>query len=82
MELPLELQMIINDYARPIGRPDWRLGSYMMRALSVASKSTYTDILGLFKAVINHCSHTTQIYKLQYIDCYNGYIKDNQVILI
>ena len=33
MELPLELQMIINDYARPIGRPDWRLGSYMMREL-------------------------------------------------
>ena len=34
MEFPIELQMLINDYARPIWtRPDWRKGSNIMRTL-------------------------------------------------
>ncbi len=31
MEFPIEIQMLINDYARPITRPDWRKGSFMIR---------------------------------------------------
>ena len=31
MEFPIEIQMLINDYARPISRPDWRKGSFMIR---------------------------------------------------
>ncbi len=31
MEFPIEIQMLINDYARPISRPDWRKGSFMVR---------------------------------------------------
>ena len=67
MELPLELQMKINDYARPLSIPDWRKGSYIVRTLSAASKSTHTDMLRLFKAVIYHCSndhHNSTIYGL------------------
>ena len=33
MEFPIEVQMFINDYARPMTRPDWRKGSNIMRAL-------------------------------------------------
>ena len=43
MEFPIEMQMLINDYARPyipgseaarpITRPDWRKGSYVIRIL-------------------------------------------------
>jgi hypothetical protein len=32
MELPIEIQRLINDYARPMTRPDWRKGSYYNRA--------------------------------------------------
>ena len=31
MEFPIEIQMLINDYARPITRPDWRQGSFLTR---------------------------------------------------
>jgi len=31
MEFPIEIQMLINDYARPITRPDWRKGSFLTR---------------------------------------------------
>ncbi len=31
MELPIELQMIINEYAKPMTRPDWRKGCYFNR---------------------------------------------------
>ena len=33
MEFPIEIQMLINDYARPMTRPDWRKGSYIVRTL-------------------------------------------------
>ena len=31
MEFPIEIQMLINDYLRPMTRPDWRQGSYLTR---------------------------------------------------
>jgi hypothetical protein len=31
MEFPIEIQMLINDYLRPITRNDWRKGSYIVR---------------------------------------------------
>ena len=33
MEFPIEIQMLIKDYARPMTRPDWRKGSYITRIL-------------------------------------------------
>ena len=33
MEFPIEIQMLINDYLRPLTRPDWRKGSYITRIL-------------------------------------------------
>ncbi len=31
MEFPVEIQMLINDYLRPMTRPDWRHGSFITR---------------------------------------------------
>ena len=31
MEFPIEIQNIINEYARPCTRPDWREGCYFSR---------------------------------------------------
>ena len=31
MEFPVEIQMLINDYLRPMTRPDWRQGSFITR---------------------------------------------------
>ena len=31
MEFPIEIQMLINDFLRPITRPDWRQGSFLTR---------------------------------------------------
>ena len=31
MEFPIEIQMLINAYAKPMTRPDWREGSYVKR---------------------------------------------------
>ena len=33
MYLPLELQQIINEYAKPLTRPDYKQGSYFIRNL-------------------------------------------------
>ena len=33
MEFPIEIQMLINAYAKPMTRPDWREGSYLKRTL-------------------------------------------------
>ena len=29
MEFPIEIQMLINEYAKPATRPDWRKGSFI-----------------------------------------------------
>jgi hypothetical protein len=34
MNFPIEIQEIINDYARPMTRPDWFRGSYISRRLT------------------------------------------------
>ena len=31
MEFPIEIQMLIKDYLRPMTRPDWRQGSFITR---------------------------------------------------
>lgn len=31
MELPMDIQRLINEYAKPLTRPDWRKGSYFNR---------------------------------------------------
>jgi hypothetical protein len=33
MYLPVELQQIINEYAKPLTRPDYKQGSYFIRNL-------------------------------------------------
>ena len=35
MELPPEIQILINDYARPATRLDWMKGSYINRKITI-----------------------------------------------
>jgi hypothetical protein len=45
MELPIEIQRIINDYARPITRPDWRKGCYFCRMVYSLNDSVHIAII-------------------------------------
>ena len=54
MELPLELQMIINDYARPVSRPDWKKGSYVIRKLAKCHLYVY---INEFPGEITYITH-------------------------
>ena len=33
MEFPIEIQMKINEYAKPMTRPDWKKGCYIYRVI-------------------------------------------------
>jgi len=46
MYLPVELQQIINEYAKPLTRPDYKQGSYFIRNLI---KSNGVISLSIFK---------------------------------
>jgi hypothetical protein len=52
MEFPIEIQMLINDYARPMTRPDWRKGSSIRRYLRL--RGFRLDYDG-FKTYIKWC---------------------------
>ena len=52
MYLPVELQQIINEYAKPLTRPDYKQGSYFIRNLI---KSNGVISLSIFKTYINTC---------------------------
>jgi len=43
MEFPIEIQMLINDYARPRTRPDWRHGSNILRNLRLRVGGGYQN---------------------------------------
>ncbi len=56
MEFPIEIQMLITDFLRPITRPDWRKGSFLTRhykkdARSLRDLPMYED----FKEYIEMC---------------------------
>ncbi len=44
MEFPIEIQMLINDFLRPITRPDWRQGSFLTRCYR-SPKARYGRLL-------------------------------------
>ena len=69
MEFPIEIQMLINDYARPLTRPDWRKGS--------DSNRTYRSLNGglnirQFKMYLDLCSDLKRSYKLWAYDLESG----------
>ena len=55
MEFPIEIQMLINDYARPISRPDWRQGSFLTRHYKQNVRRIYNPPYEEFKEYIDHC---------------------------
>ena len=57
MEFPIEIQMLINDYARPMTRPDWRKGSFMIRYYR-SEKGKWGQLpIWNFKKYIDFCRH-------------------------
>jgi hypothetical protein len=60
MEFPIEIQMLINDYLRPITRPDWRKGSYMKRYYKSWWGQSGRLLFHEFKSYINRCSNIEQ----------------------
>ena len=55
MEFPIEIQMLINDYARPMTRPDWRKGSLMIRYFRSEKGKWGCLPIWDFKEYINLC---------------------------
>ena len=56
--LPPEIQNIINEYAKPLTRPDYKLGSYMMRSLNDSIGG------GVFRLYIEYCYNDMEFIKL------------------
>ncbi len=54
MEFPIEIQMLINDYLRPMTRPDWRKGSYLKRYLKSYWGQTGRLLFHEFKSYIEY----------------------------
>ncbi len=55
MEFPIEIQMLIHDFARPMTRPDWRKGSFMIRYYR-SEKGKWGQLpIWNFKEYINLC---------------------------
>ena len=66
MEFPIEIQMLINAYAKPMSRPDWRKGSFMIRYYR-SEKGKWGQLpIWNFKEYINLCRLDKQTnYKVQ-----------------
>ena len=52
--LPVELQQIINEYAKPLTRPDYKQGSFFIRNLV---KNNDVISLTIFKLFIEACCY-------------------------
>ena len=73
MEFPIEIQRLINEYAKPITRPDWREGSYIKRSLPNFDEQGHLIIIDgspqyfHFEEMIQFRAHNIYvIYKLRY----------------
>ena len=66
MEFPIEIQKLINDYARPLTRPDWRKGSFIIKYYR-SEKGKWGQLpIWNFKGYINICRLDKRTnYKIQ-----------------
>jgi hypothetical protein len=72
MEFPIEIQRIINEYAKPCTRPDWRMGCYYNRCIlhynqwsRCTCRYKYKDIINtLYHTHINNHRHHDNLYEL------------------
>jgi hypothetical protein len=57
MELPSDVNQIIKEFSLPITRPDWKLGSYMMREYKDTYYGPFFSRLNKrdFKIYLLHC---------------------------
>jgi len=62
MELPVELQNIINVFAKPTTRPDWRKGSYMNRIYTSPRGQLGRLTADEFEVYLLICAHDEDVY--------------------
>lgn len=60
MEFPTDIQKIINEYAKPLTRPDWRKGCYYLRHIC--------------KLQLCYISNMQLLYKLNIMSSYHNII--------
>ena len=56
MEFPIEIQMLINAYAKPMTRPDWRKGSFINITYRSYQGQLGRLIIKEFKQYIDTCN--------------------------
>jgi len=54
MELPIELQRYIMEFAKPMTRPDWRQGSYIVRELPFIRMQLLNELTNDFYLTLDY----------------------------
>jgi hypothetical protein len=72
MELPDDICRLINEYARPITRGDWRKGSFVSRNYMTLDCSTYKD--EIIEIIINDFMIDTPMEYRNYLSKNTGYM--------
>ena len=59
MEFPIEIQRLINEYAKPCTRPDWKKGCFFNRCIIRYNQLSRDTTRYKFKEIINvvYCRH-------------------------
>ena len=82
MEFPIEIQMLIKDYLRPITRPDWRKGSSINRYY----KSWWGQLNRLnikeFKEYLDLCSDMDENFKQVADYCERKHLDDMDIVFM
>jgi hypothetical protein len=69
MELPEDIIYIINQYSKPITRPDWRQGCNFKRALLKEDINYYSNfILYMMISAVRYGGHSISVYGVTEID--------------
>ena len=85
MEFPIEIQMLINDFLRPITRPDWRKGSFMNRYYrSEKGKWGQLNRLNIkeFKEYLDVCSDMDENFKQVANYCERKHLDDMDIVFM
>ena len=62
MEFPIEIQMLINAYAKPITRPDWKRGSFLNMFYRSSHGQCGRLDMDEFKLYLERCSELDNEY--------------------
>jgi hypothetical protein len=66
MEFPIEIQRIINEYSKPMTRPDWRKGNYMMQLCTTEARRKHLKYTIRYIATKENNTHYKHFWKWFY----------------